>query len=264
MYGGPTGMGIVCAGTSGGSTIQEVLAGQPVPGCWDADPFGSPAYGALTDGQVTDLGLTPSPDFHYYLERCLTGINPTTYVVDPAGIKISQQAVYLPVTAQPCASPPPANLLGTCVMTLTLPQHNFVADRASNIPYPVAVPSPLPIRVNEPITFTSEGPTEIGPIDPGLGVEMRARMLSFEVYPLGAGTDPIPCTQDQTGAYSCPYTYARSSASQTDQQYRVRVEATWVVEYNAGGTWQALGPSFDLWSDSSYPVKEVQAVVVAS
>ena len=268
MYGGPTGMGIVCAGTSGGETIEQVLAGQPVPGCWDSDPFASPAYAALSDGQITDLGLTVSPDFHYYLERCLTGINPTTFAVDPGGIKISQQTIYLPITAPTCPSPPPAALLGTCVMTLTVQQHDFIADRASNIPYPGAVPSPLPIRVNEPITFTSQGPTEVGPLNPGLGVEMRARMLSFEVYPLGADGVGLPCAlstePDGTSAYTCSYNYARSSASQPNQQYRVRVEATWIVEYDAGGAWQALGPSFNLWSDSSYPVKEVQAVVVAS
>ena len=267
LYGGPSGMGMVCAGTSGGSTIQQVLAGQPVPGCWDADPFASNGgYGALTDQQITDDGLTPSPDFNFYLERCLTGLDPTTFAVAPGGIKISQQVVYRLKSAPACSSPPPATQLGLCVMTLTLPQHNFVADRASNIPYPTAVPSPLPMRVNEQITFTSEGDTVIGPINPGLGVQLRARMLSFTVFPLGADGVALPCgavqLPDGHAAYQCKYTYQQSSARQPNAVYRVRVQARWVVEFQDGGGWQALGAPFDMYSDNSYPVSEIQTVVV--
>ena len=34
-------MGIVCAGASGGLTIQQILAPDPVPVCWDVDPYAS-------------------------------------------------------------------------------------------------------------------------------------------------------------------------------------------------------------------------------
>ena len=155
-------------------------------------------------------------------------------------------------------------------MTLTVPQHNDIADKASNIPYPTAVPSPLPMRVNEQITFTSQGDTEIGPIDPGLGVQMRAEMLSFTVYPLGAYGQALNCPSDTTlpdghKTFQCAYTYRQSSAGQANQVYVVRVAAQWVVQYqDGGGVWQNLGPAFVMYSDNSYPVSEIQTVVVPS
>jgi hypothetical protein len=139
------------------------------------------------------------------------------------------------------------------------------------------VPSITQVRVNQQFAFHNTPPagdssaTLAGPLNAG-GVEMRAVMTSFTVYPLGDGTAPLVCPDlgiavvhsgdtPQTVPNGCWYSYQNSSGAQPGQRYTVRVQAHWQIQIDAGAGWTVFN-QFDKWSYLELPVYDVQSLVI--
>lgn len=128
-------------------------------------------------------------------------------------------------------------------------------------------------RVNVPTYFAlAPGSAISNPNDAFNGNEyqqMRAHVVRMQVDP-GDGKPKFTCpvvTQaydqtkgpdEQTG--TCKHTYARSSASQPDQTYHVRLSIFWEVRYwSPVSGWNSLGV-YEVKAEQRLPVQEVQAV----
>ncbi len=276
LYGGPNGFGVSCAnGSDQLANIKTILAGQPLPGCWD-DP--------LPADEQDGLDTTK---FSWYLQTCLTGIDPTTLAItSPTGKPVfSVSLVWFPKDPAPTTCPslsPQPTVNPACVITLTPPQRTLVNVESHDqvIPFPTAIPTPGgTVVVNKPIAFVDSTPTTVGPLDEsddGLGtITMKAVMTGYVVHPLGDDTT-IPNCSGTVAANAgdtpaslpaaCWYTYKASSAGKgTDDQYPAFAVATWVIQYSTdgGATWTTFN-TFTKTGQTPVPVKEIQTVVVGS
>jgi hypothetical protein len=276
LYGGPNGFGVSCANASGQlANIKTILAGQPLPGCWD-DPLPADEQDGLDTAH-----------YSWYLQTCLTGIDPTTLAItSPTGKPVfSVQLVWFPKDPAPTTCPsvsPQPTVNPACVITLTRPQRTLVDVEAHDqvIPFPTAIPTPGgTVVVNKPVAFVDSTPTRVGPLDEsddGLGtITMQAVMIGYVVHPLGDDTTIPDCSgtvaanPGDTPASlpaACWYTYKASSAGKgTDDQYPAYAVATWVIQYSTdgGATWTNFN-TFTKTGQTPVPVKEIQTVVVGS
>jgi hypothetical protein len=273
LYGGPAGFGVACAGASGQfATASQILAGHPLPGCWDGeDGDGQPLTGDDLDGLDTTA-------FDWYLQTCLTGMNPATLQVLPGGVKFSVQVIFLPKDAKTCPSSSPQPLTpDPCVIVLDANQKLLVRAQGGDqgIPNPTALATPGgTVVVNKAIAFKDETATKVDPIAVG-GIQMQAVMTSYRVYPLGRGNgqDSVSCSGTvAAGAHDSPaslpsacwYDYQQSSASQPGTKFGAYAVASWTVQYSldGGANWTNFN-SFTKTGDTLIPVSEIQTVIVA-
>jgi len=259
--------------------VAEILGTDPVPQCWDEPASAQDAV---------NLGVTDRTDFDFYWRWCLSGIDPRTKTVTADGITFSTTFTWLPKGTKDCDPPGPYPGTATCRIVLTEQQRLLVELNAkdSMIPSPAVVAKPASVRVRVPVAFVDDdaltnkaiswdgNQAVIGPIAAG-AVQMRARLVTYTIDPTGTGQDAFDCAgfgrvvppDGATPASSpdaCWYSegYAHSSATQPEEAYPVRVDATWVIEYDTGGGWQALGAPFIKTQDTPLRVTEIQTLVI--
>lgn len=249
----PTSIGGVCvrANAFSGVTIEEILGGDPLPECWD-EP--------LTEEELTAANLINSEDAGWYWHRCLRGVDPETYEIDPDGI-------FLEVGIWPFEHGDPD------LVFLTENQQRFMdrfVDRG-NVPTPVlmASPNPLPF-VNDDVAFYNFGEDEMQVHLSSPGVQMRAQITEMMVYPQGREGPSITCPgpgrqadaddTPQTLPDACWYAYEQSSLDRPGDVFDAEIHVKWQVDARVNGTWD----QFHEFTKSGYariPVNEVQALV---
>lgn len=166
----------------------------------------------------------------------------------------------------------------------------FWKEFASTYPDPAlqVMPTYTP-RVNIPAYFSLtrdssmilKNDPDAGPVDSALydathNLTMRGLVTSMVVDP-GDGTEPFTCLMgvgkkdDNDDGYdgtndpfhqmsTCSHKYAKSSASQPDGMYTVKLTITWSVDYWKGGpTWNPVGQA-EIHAVQRLPVQEVQAI----
>ncbi|GAA0945920.1 hypothetical protein GCM10009554_41230 [Kribbella koreensis] len=166
----------------------------------------------------------------------------------------------------------------------------FWAEFASTYPDPAlqVMPTYTP-RVNVPAYFSltressmilknEQGDPELNSAfyDATHNLTMRGLVTSMVVDP-GDGTEPFTCLMgvgkkdDNDDGYdgtndpfhqmsTCSHKYAKSSASQPDGMYTVKLTITWSVDYWKGGpTWNPVGQA-EIHAVQRLPVQEVQAI----
>ncbi|WP_122261979.1 hypothetical protein [Ornithinimicrobium cerasi] len=249
----PNSLGGVCVQANGldGPSIQEVLQGDPLPDCWDE---------RLTEEELRDTNLVNGDGRSWYWHRCLRGIDPETFAVEPGGL-------YFSIGIWPFDDADPD------LVFLTPNQQAFVDRFVSrgNVPDPVLVASPNPVPlVNEDVSFHSYGEDEMH-VDMSVpGVAMRGKITEMLVYPegrpgpvvrcSGTGVQAGPEDTPQTLREACWHLYKRSSLTRADDYYAAEVHVRWQVDVLIGGAWQPFH-SFTKAGSAMIPVNEVQALV---
>lgn len=281
VYAGAGGFGVSCANGGGGSnqTIAQILAGDPVPQCWDQP---------LTAAELPLYATAGLDDYRYYWQTCLSGVDPQGNQTGP--IQFTRTFTFARKNAPPCpgfAAPAPTGLPPlVCVQGLTDHQHSLVdmKEASQQIPNPTIVVSPIPgrARVDADVAFSlalpgGGDPTVVGPITEtgSLGaVQLRAVLTGLTVEPLGrGGGDALPCpapyTEQATAGDTptskpnlCWYSYRRSSARQPSLKFPVHATATWVVQINTGAGFVNFTDPFTKSQDSPLTVTEIQTIVV--
>jgi hypothetical protein len=276
LYGNPDGFGVVCAGGKGGfSTVKQILGRDRLPSCWDEE---------LSVADLDRVVATDREDFGYYWQRCLTGIDPKTLTVEADGVSFTQELVTFPKPVLKCPPGKLAKPAGSCVVSLSARQRRLVAIQGADelIPFPVAVPSPIPkVRVNADVSFSDGSETSIGPvIQSGAGVgtvRMQARVIGFSVSPTGDDGAKIRCAgggvlvsagdTPSTVPGACWYRYLESSARQPDFRYPVSTTAIWQIRYTSDAAkipwrnWTLLN-TVTKTQVTQTPVVEIQTLVV--
>lgn len=249
----PHSIGGVCvrANAFTGITVEEILDGDPLPECWD-EP--------LTQDELEAINLVNSEDAGWYWHRCLEGIDPETFEIDPEGLHLS---VYI----WPYQNDDPELLF------LTENQQRFV-DRfvnRGNVPQPVllASPNPLPF-VNDDISFYNYGTDEMQVDLPAPGVQMRAKITELLVYPEGRDGESITCPgpgrqadvndTPQNLRDACWYAYEQSSMTQPGDYFEAEIHVKWQVDARVDGSWEPFH-EFHKSGSAQIPVNEVQALV---
>jgi hypothetical protein len=128
------------------------------------------------------------------------------------------------------------------------------------------------------IFHTEQGDTELDSAfyDPTHNLTMRGLVTVMEVDP-GDGTPPFYClmgagkVDDADDGYdgtndpfhqmsTCSHKYTKSSASQPDGMYTVKLTITWTVDYWKGGpVWNPVGEA-QIHAVQRLPVQEVEAI----
>jgi hypothetical protein len=259
LYANETAFGMRCGTvTVDGSTIREILNGDPLPTCWHEPlPVGlSDEYGEL-EGQKEAHGDSGA----YWLKTCLKGIDPETLRVH-GKVTFTEEVVWVPDGAE--------------VVGLTDNQRTLVAieAREARIPLPTVATTPtVRPRVMRDVAFSVVNDVQAGPVsysNGGTTVEMRARLVHLRIVPAqgasavscpGAGVEVTTGDTPTTRPEACWWRYARSSAAQPGRTYEVRAIASWTVEYSAGGAWTPLA-MIEKQQVTLQPVTEVQTMVV--
>jgi hypothetical protein len=167
---------------------------------------------------------------------------------------------------------------------------SFWATFASTYPPPAlqVKPTYMP-RVNIPAYFSltrdssmilkndpTKGPLDSAYYDPSHNLTMRGLVTQMKVDP-GDGSPPITCAMgvgkldDNYDGYdeksdpfhqmsTCSHKYTKSSASQPDGMYTVKLTITWTVSYWTGGpNWNPVGTA-TINAVQRLPVQEVEAI----
>ncbi|MEV6414899.1 hypothetical protein [Kribbella sp. NPDC051718] len=133
-------------------------------------------------------------------------------------------------------------------------------------------------RDSSMIFHTEQGDADLDSAfyDPTHNLTMRGLVTVMEVDP-GDGTKPFFClmgagkVDDNDDGYdgendpfhqmsTCSHKYTKSSASQPDGMYTVKLTITWTVDYWKGGpTWNPVGEA-QIHAVQRLPVQEVQAI----
>lgn len=257
----PAFLGLSCGSATGAVvSAEQILDGDKVPDCW---------HEPLTEAELAAVGYqnTPGPDgSRWYWERCMKGIDPKTFEIEPGGIRFTIGLVSI----------------GNSDPTRSLTQNQQELVRFHNddtqVPAPVAISSPSARpRVGSWVSFFNGTEDEV--TASAGAVALHARITGIEVEPLGATkADNVACdgmgiraeagdTPD-TLPGACWYRYEKSSSGQplvSDQglpSYPVVITATWSVETVLDG----LATPFNTFTKSqvtSLPVTEIQAIVVS-
>ena len=256
-YGSSSGFGITCPGRGGDAlTLRELLAGDPVPDCWQSEP-----------PEEYDEQPRQYPGA-WWLTTCLDGIDPVTLAIEPGGLLLTYVFDYKKPGTQ---------------KRLTVHQQDFVDAlvERGQVPLPSPVlsvsPSQTP-RVGEVLAFSVTG----DPYTRTLyvrGVTMQARLTQLTVEPEGEGVPKVTCTGQgrqltaaeiddadlaDKGDDLCAYRYDRSSFQAGDDagdanRYPARVTASWTVFFGDG---EKLG-TFDKVAVNELRVAEIQTLVVS-
>lgn len=249
----PNSIGGVCVRANAFSevTIEEILGGDPLPECWDE---------ALTQEELDAANLINSDDAAWYWHRCLRGIDPETYEIDPDGI-------YLAVGIWPFDDGDPD------LVFLTENQQRFM-DRfvnQGNVPTPVLMASPNPLPyVNDDVSFYNFGDDEMTVSLAAPGVQMRAKITEMLVYPEGREGPSITCPGPGKQADvndtpeslrdACWYAYGQSSLDQDEDVFEAEIHVKWQVDARVNGSWEQFH-EFTKSGLAQIPVNEVQALV---
>jgi len=248
-------------GTSTGKvlTIKEILGHDSMPDCWDTP---------LTDTDLNTYRVTNSPNYTWYLRKCLTWTDPNPIYPYPSDAQIADALVALPT--------------GSAPLTLTANQQVLVdqlSQGQGSYPTVLAIPAGAGVaRVNVALAFHG-APAETKTVHAG-PIYMKARVLSLIVKPLGKNApDATQC--DDAGAIPpagatyasttdnsiCWYTFRHSSADQPDQAYPMSVTVTWDVRSSpdpnaAWENWKTQNNSIQITHITNQKVTEIQTVVV--
>ncbi|GAA5159315.1 hypothetical protein [Ornithinimicrobium tianjinense] len=249
----PNSLGGICVTANGvdGPSITEVLAGDPLPSCWDEK---------LTDQELEDTNLQHGDGTSWYWHRCLRGIDPETLEIEPGGINFG-------IGIWPFADDDPD------LVFLTPNQQAFVDRFVSrgNVPEPVLLASPNPVPlVNQDVAFYNYGDDQIQ-VDMSVpGVAMRGKITQMIVYPQGRPGPAVTCpgagVQAQEGdtprslREACWYAYKESSLGRDGDYYDAEIHVKWQVDVLLDGRWQPFH-SFTKGAPAMIPVNEVQALV---
>lgn len=251
---GPNAIGGVCVHAKGfdGPTIEEILAGDPLPDCWQEK---------LTPQELTDMNLAHGEGTSWYWNRCLAGIDRETMEIEPGGI-------YFGIGIKPFRDDDPE------LVFLTPNQQAFV-DRfveRGNVPTPILVASPNPAPfVNEDVAFFNYGDDElVVDMRSAPGVQMRAKITQTKVYPEGPDGPVVTC--DGSGAQAeegdtpeslpeaCWHTYEQSSIGRDGDVFDAEIHVQWQVDVRINGVWRPFH-EFTKASPAMVQVNEVQALV---
>ncbi|MDQ1289086.1 MAG: hypothetical protein QG622_2652 [Actinomycetota bacterium] len=253
MYANNVSFGMRCGlSTLTGRTIQQILGGDPVPGCWH-----EPLPADLTDEYAELLREKASQGERgaFYLKTCMK-------IAEPE-VTFSEEIVFLPEGEPPT--------------TLTRNQRTLVAIEAkeSRIPMPTIASSPsVRPRVMQDVAFRVVNDTSTPTITDtrsGTKVEMRARLVHLRIIPMtgaaavgcsGGGVEVTAADTRTARPDACWYRFPRSSAAEPGQTYPVRAIASWTVEYSTGGVWTPLA-TIEKQQTALQPVTEVQTMVVS-
>jgi hypothetical protein len=249
----PSYLGMSCGdGSMNRESIKQILAGDPVPGCWDDK---------LTGAELDAMMLENRDGSTWYWHRCLEGVDKKTMKVLPGGVHFSVELISIKD--------------GDPVTTLTHNQQLLVNlyNTDGTIPSPIAGVSPnARPRVGGWVSFF-DGTDDLVTVTAG-SVILRAHVASLEVQPNGDGLAPdLTCPgsgyraqHGQTRAdhpSGCWYRYPQSSAAQDGNAYPVKVTAHWVVDVSAdGGATFSQFNTFEKSQVTNVPVTEIEALVV--
>ncbi|WP_427893693.1 hypothetical protein ACQHIV_12045 [Kribbella sp. GL6] len=242
-------------------TWKDRLAGRPFVPCQNFD---------IPDG----VKLPKAPDGKKWVLRVtITDYNLDTY---NGGDKAHLERAYMPVDPAEEAQCPFPDYM-----------KQFWYEFQSNYPEPALqiMPTYTP-RVNIPAYFTlTPQSSEVYEIDgttssyfsPGHNLTMRGMVVEMTIDP-GDGTAPFKCMAgttplaDPTGydqtkdpfhqLNPCFHKYTKSSASQPDGMYTVKLTITWEVSYWIGkdvGGWKPIGQA-NVDAVQRLPVQEVEAI----
>lgn len=271
MYVNSVGFGAYCSNGAaylgGGDpppTWRERLGGRPFVPCRDFP---------IPDG----IKLPQAPEGKKWVLRVtITDYNLDTY---DGGDGAHLERAYMPVSPEEEAQCPfPAYM------------EPFWYEFRSSYPEPALVIKPtFTPRVNVPAFFSLTADSSraqaddkdpgkySGYIDPTHNLTMRGLVVAMKVDP-GDGTAPFDCPMgvtpvDDPDGYdetqdpfhqinTCKHIYQRSSASQPDGMYTVKLTITWEVSYWVGkdvGGWNPIGRA-NVTAVQRLPVQEVQAI----
>ncbi|HEY9338475.1 MAG TPA: hypothetical protein VIQ79_28780 [Kribbella sp.] len=271
MYVNSRGFGAYCSNGSpyvgGGDpppTWRERLGGKPFIPCRDFE---------IPDG----VHLPQAPEGKKWVLRVtITDYDLNTY---DGGDEAHLERAYVPVgPVEEAQCPFPAYM------------NPFWYSFRTTYPTPALVVKPtFTPRVNVPAFFSLTAESSqvqadeadpgrfSGYIDPTHNLTMRALVTTMKVDP-GDGSPAIVCpmgttplddpdgydeTQDPDHQINtCKHVYKRSSASQPDGMYTVKLTITWDVSYWVGkdaGGWKSIGTA-DVNAVQRLPVQEVQAI----
>jgi hypothetical protein len=242
-------------------TWRDRLSGRPFVPCRDFD---------IPDG----IRLPKAPEGKKWVLR----ITITDYELDTynGGPKAHLERAYVPVDAAEEEQCPRPDYMD-----------QFWLQFKSNYPAPALVVMPtFTPRVNVPAFFslTRESSQQYvttgalsGYYDPKHNLTMRGMVVEMKIDP-GDGSAPFTCkmgtnpvddpdgydeTQDPDHQMStCKHKYTRSSATQPDGMYTVKLTITWEVSYWIGkdaGGWHPIGLA-NVTAVQRLPVQEVQAI----
>lgn len=252
LYANSAGFGADCVAGSGGTmTVEQILAGDPFPGCRYEDP---PADVVPPDPPEGKKG-------YYLVETCLVGYDPAKPL--PADQRKRVVRWYFVEEGKP--RPP----------ELTPNQQSVWNIYRST--YPTPFPQFGPARIPRALiwTYLWLGGGSADPISKTVWngsrfVTMTARVETTLWKPGARDADLVTCPNagmpydrhrgldDQLS--SCRYEYERSSAIRDDDTYDALVEAVWVVTFNdENGAQQVLG-RFPMAVTFETEVDEIQAV----
>jgi hypothetical protein len=267
MYVNSVGFGAYC------SSGQAYLGGPPPP-TWRQRLHGRP-FIPCRDFDIPDgVKLPPPPEGKTWVMRVtITGYDLNSY---NGGDNAHLERAYVPVDAAEraqCPFPPY--------------MEQFWWPFRSRYPAPALqiMPTYTP-RVNVPAYFTltpessmviAEDGTQSGYWSPERNLTMRGMVVKLTIDP-GDGSAPFTCpvgvtslddpdgydqTQDPYHQLNpCKYVYKRSSATQPDGMYTVKLTITWEVSYWIGrdlGGWHPIGRA-NVSAVQRLPVQEVEAI----
>ncbi|MFG1908525.1 hypothetical protein [Kribbella sp. NPDC048928] len=268
MYVNSVGFGSYC------SSGKAYVGDGPPPPTWRDRLDGKPFVPCRNFEIPTGIRLPKAPDGKKWVLRVtITDYNLDTY---NGGPKAHLERAYMPVDAAEeaqCPFPPY--------------MEQFWYRFQTNYPSPALqiMPTFTP-RVNIPAFFTLTPETsEIYELDgttssyysPGHNLTMRGMVVNMKVDP-GDGTAPFNCKAgltpvDDPDGYDqtkdpehqlnpCKHVYKRSSATQPDGMYTVKLTITWEVAYWIGkdqGGWHPIGQA-NVNAVQRLPVQEVEAI----
>ncbi len=268
MYVNSTGFGAYC--TSGNAYLGD---GTPPP-TWRERLNGRPFVPCRNFPIPDGIHLPQAPEGKKWVLRVtITDYDLNTY---NGGNKAHLERAYVPVNAEEEAQCPEPDYMD-----------QFWMKFKSTYPTPALVVKPtFTPRVNVPAFFslTKESSEQYkntgelsGYYDPQHNLTMRGMVVEMKVDP-GDGTTPFTCLMGTTPAddpdgydetqdpfhqmNTCKHKYAKSSASQPDGMYTVKLTITWEVSYWIGkdsGGWHSIGKA-TVTAVQRLPVQEVQAI----
>ncbi|HZX05936.1 hypothetical protein [Kribbella sp.] len=268
MYVNSVGFGSYC------SSGQPYLGDGAPPPTWKDRLQGRPFVPCRNFDIPEGIKLPKAPDGKKWVLRVtITDYDLNTY---NGGQKAHLERAYMPVDAAEEAQCPFPDYM-----------KQFWYEFRSSYPDPALqiMPTYTP-RVNIPAYFTlTPASSEVYEIDgttssyfsPGHNLTMRGMVVRLLIDP-GDGTGEFTCltgttplanptgydpTQDPYHQLNtCKHVYQKSSASQPDGMYTVKLTITWEVSYWIGkdaGGWKPIGQA-DVHAVQRLPVQEVQAI----
>lgn len=259
-YASANGYGVSCGFGSGGRTIREILAANPLPPCW-LDPD-------LPDGFRPPFAVESAG--RWFLKTCLS------FDGTPGRATAVVAYEFCHDSEAPCdrLSQLTVTQIETVGLVLGRGQIPFLQAQSS----PVASP-----RVGQPVSFSlladDRAPGYRTPALNVAGVTMYAEVTGLRIRPEGAGGPEVTCQgpgrvmtaaelerYDPSDRSACVHTYTRSSdgagSTASRDRYPAQVSAFWTVYVTDRDGTRPLG-TYEKRSVNDVRVTEVQTLVVS-